>query len=654
MHIHVSGRGIEIPLTNHGRLSGNNPHPLNRHASSSFGSPEFSQNVSPLRLNSNTKGLIKHTGAKTSNDLDDLPEDENSAAHTEVRNIGLMLMNPDQHLTIASEISHRTKNEAINKIIKYIKNRQDSVPFLTDSLRILRQVINSDPAENKEVQEALYKFLGEKSTSDLTKKLTRNLNTSQFFISLVQDDAHFTFKNFNLEEYLNTFKKSLSKEILEFWNDFSTKEKSEKSLVQEMEKMILEKLNSLSSEMDIGAQLIPILFANISRAEREKINLFGMLYRLSKIKIVLDGDNLRLLVLTVEHELNSIWHPEQKIIAHEACKRLASTSAILARRYETLLRRDARETLLKTNLSEFSLQILLTKDPLLKNIFHSLLSDPDTVQSEKDLLLESLVSFLKKEADKPNMGTEAYQLTIQILFYYGKSLIEKDTSHRKNKTYQTVLRALEDVQGAEVIQENSIFSLEALRILKSTSKEGSLENSRMAAASYLTSLSPYFATYFWSINAALTASPTRSRTEIEGDLVREEILERIKWFESAEMSLKVEKLFEEISYTSMDEKYRIIEAFKHSVINKSEEIENQNFLTSSTWRHFLLLSLSATKALQSSTDSNSRFLLLITGELQDLCHTSSVLNNELASISLKVLREHAPRSLLVRALEVSK
>lgn len=170
------------------------------------------------------------------------------------------------------------------------------------------------------------------------------------------------------------------------------------------------------------------------------------------------------------------------------------------------------------NLSEFSLQILHTKNPLLKTAFYYLLSEPDTVNAQKDLHFKNLVTFLKAQADRQSIWTEDYQLTIQIMFYYGKSLIEKDMQHRKNKTYQNVSRALEDAQGAGGIQEHSIFSLEALRILNLASKEGSLENSRMTAASYLTPLSSYFATYNWWINAALTASPTRSRTEMEGDI----------------------------------------------------------------------------------------------------------------------------------------
>lgn len=72
------------------------------------------------------------------------------------------------------------------------------------------------------------------------------------------------------------------------------------------------------------------------------------------------------------------------------------------------------------------------------------------------------------------------------------------------------------------------------------------------------------------------------------------------------------------------------------MIPDPESIKNSDPLTSSNWRLMVLLNFVASQ----DVETNHRLLDHLLGDFEDLMYTNSFVNNELAKISLKVLKKN--------------
>lgn len=119
--------------------------------------------------------------------------------------------------------------------------------------------------------------------------------------------------------------------------------------------------------------------------------------------------------------------------------------------------------------------------------------------------------------------------------------------------------------------------------------------------------------------------------------VKDQFLQEFGKFEDDEMMISVQSLFKPSHEISMDNKYQILDRIKTLImIPDPESIKNSDPLTSSNWRLMVLLNFVASQ----DVETNHRLLDHLLGDFEDLMYTNSFVNNELAKISLKVLKKN--------------
>lgn len=119
--------------------------------------------------------------------------------------------------------------------------------------------------------------------------------------------------------------------------------------------------------------------------------------------------------------------------------------------------------------------------------------------------------------------------------------------------------------------------------------------------------------------------------------VQDQFLLDFDKFVTEKMMRSIHNLFKPSDEISMDQKYQILEEIKTSIIHSEPEPVQSGYLLSSySWRFMILFNFVASQ----DVETNHRLLEHLLGDFEDLIYTNSIVNNNLARISLRVLRKN--------------
>ncbi|KAG0144193.1 hypothetical protein CROQUDRAFT_65265 [Cronartium quercuum f. sp. fusiforme G11] len=568
----------------------------------------------------------------------------------ELKRLGLHALNPQDPGLTPPKVDYGTKERAIKMIGDYVKRYRHHNDLVTEGLTALRRIMHHDPIANKVGQDVLYQLLLSDDLHHITQSAYFDLGQlaflvfNFFFLQAIQKEARESYRKFNIKNYMRTNKKLLSAEISALWRLLHNDKLKEGIVVYLMEQILSQRPRLIS--LDQWKLSIGIFFGLVQKAKQQKIDMFDMLYRFSDPKSLLAGDPLRLLI-----------SKEEKIIAEEACKALASQSSVLETRYKLLVTRDARKAFSMSDgeFAGFRAQLEISGAPELQKKAAKALSSRDSIQV--DVALFGLKASLMNDIIKRNTWNDNFTPSLQLVFYFGKSLIRKDPEHVKNPLYQSVLSVLKSLSGLDATWERQRYVQEALEMLERLSKEKEPKTSSIqGASSHLNRLGLQKAHFEAFIGHILTRYRSLSENARNPtSLVRDTFLRTWKVYEpNSEEVEAVENLFKPSSEICTDERYKIIDYLK-TLINQpnADLIRDGEVWSCKSWIMFVILNFAAVEALGPS--GRTRFFNHVLEDFEDLTFTTSVLNQEFAKSSLKVLKGYLhsiARSVIEKEVEL--
>ncbi|KAG0141981.1 hypothetical protein CROQUDRAFT_98106 [Cronartium quercuum f. sp. fusiforme G11] len=333
---------------------------------------------------------------------------------------------------------------------EYVKNvalmqyKNVSVMVIEKSLRTLLKMIRSNVLVKSELQEVLYDILD------------RNLVNNNV------EEAQDRFGNFHLSKFQEAFPDVGSLRIRPIGKHFSVG-KSEEEILQKMKYLMISRQLQDTPEVyqrdhrydsQFPNRRSPILSV-IKDAKRQKMNMFDALYEFAITESPV-----------AKRGIPAIISAEEKIFALEACRILVKKFEDLKIQSKTLLKQYANARLSRTTLHS-PLNIPTFGTFALQKEFAALYSGADPLQA--DALLRTVAKALMEMVTETNMWTSNFYIATEQLFYYGKSLIGRDSKTIDEARLKRVINILESLTGPEGVLENHIFAHEALRILKELS-----------------------------------------------------------------------------------------------------------------------------------------------------------------------------------------